>query len=110
MTIVATMVSFLALLIGLAAMWMASGASRKAEVQHHTFFESHIKGLKHALSDVSSIVGKLRGDVEKMKQSKSDASAVEALENQISALENKVNRSSEVLEGLARVQETAQSG
>ena len=110
MTILAVMVSFLGLFIGLAAMWMASGASRKAEVQHHTFFDSHIKGLKHALSDLSSTVGQLRGDVEKMKQLKSDVSAFEALENQVSALENKVNRSTEALEGLARSQVNAQSG
>jgi hypothetical protein len=96
MLMVAVMVSFLALLIGLAAMWMAGGASRKAEVQHHTFFESHIKGLKQSLSDISKTVGDMGGQLAKLQQTEGEEDG-NSLESRLSALEEKVNRIGEAV-------------
>ena len=91
MMIVATMVSFLALLIGLVAMWMAGGASRKAETQHHSFYEAHIKSLKLALSDVSRTVGEFGGQSVEIKKAQADDKAVEALDQRLSTMERKVD-------------------
>jgi len=89
MLMLAVMVSFVALLVGLAAMWMAGGASKKAEVQHHTFYESHIKGLKLSLSELSKVVGGLGGQVTKLQQSDGDDNQRE-LEKRLSAVEEKL--------------------
>ena len=92
MLIVATMVSFLALLIGLAAMWMAGGASRKAETQHHSFYEAHIKSLKHSLADLSRTVGDVGGQVIEIKKTQGSDDAVEALDRRLSTIEEKVDK------------------
>ena len=92
MMIVATMVSFLALLIGLVAMWMAGGASRKAETQHHSFYEAHIKSLKNSMADLSRTVGDIGGQVIEVKKAQGNNEAVEALERQLSTMEEKVEK------------------
>ena len=90
MLMLAVMVSFLALLVGLAAMWMAGGASKKAEVQHHTFYESHIKGIKQSLSELSKVVGGLGGQVAKLQQQPAGSEDQEDLERRLKSVEEKL--------------------
>ena len=97
MIMLAVMTAFLALAIALAAMWLAGGASRKAEAQHLTFYESHIKGVKTALSDVSKTVGKMGGEVATLKQLSGAGGEDNALEERISKLEKKVDQVSEAV-------------
>ena len=64
---ITAIISVVALLVGLASLWMATEAIKKVESRAQRMIEVHIKAIKQTIAEQNIAVKKMREKVEKME-------------------------------------------
>lgn len=96
-------ISVLAILISLAAIWMASDLLKRSEASHREFYMANVKAVKDAVTDFkASQEAMLRRLADLERQAAATAEKADRAEARVAALENALRGLAEGLAALDR--------
>lgn len=64
---ITAIIAVVALLVGLAALWMTTDAIKKVEARAQRLIDAHIKGIKQAVSEQNNAIKTMTAKLEKME-------------------------------------------